>query len=129
MQELFKGIWDKFNIANGTALKGAVTGMYFSEAPQGTAYPYIVYHKISGVPGYTFSEEMENVIIQFNIYDNGSSSIKINDIYAKLTSLYDWCNLNVAPWNSIYMKRELDNLTRENDIWNYFLQYRLEIQK
>ncbi|GAI86489.1 unnamed protein product, partial [marine sediment metagenome] len=43
--------------------------------------------------------------------------------------LYDWCTLNVAPWDSIYMKREMDNLTREDGIWNYFLQYRLEIQK
>ena len=127
MQELFTGIYSKFS--GNAALKAVVTGFYFTEAPQGTVYPYIVYHKISGVPDYTYTESMENVLIQFNIYDDHSSSTTINDIYAKLTALFDWCSLTVTSWSSIYMKRELDNLTRENDIWNYFLQYRLEIQK
>jgi len=127
MECLFKGIWNKYN--GNTALKAVVSGMYLTEAPQGTVYPYIVYHKISGVADYTFTEDMENVIIQFNIYDNNNSSTTINDIYTKLTALYDWCSLTVAGWDSIYMKRELDNLTRENGIWNYFVQYRLEIQK
>lgn len=127
MQALFLGIYTKFS--NDAALSGAVTGMYFIEAPQGSVYPYIVYHKITGTPDWTFSEDMENVIIQFNIFDDHSSSTTINDIYTKLTALFDWCSLTITNWDSIYMKRELDNLTKENDIWNYFVQYRLEIQK
>lgn len=127
MQVLFTGLWNKYN--SNAALKAVVSGMYFTEAPQGTAYPYIVYHKISGVADYTYTEDMENVIIQFNIFDDHNSSTTINDIYTKLTALFDWCSLTVVGWNSIYMKRELDNLTKENGIWNYFVQYRLEIQK
>jgi len=127
MQVLFTGLWNKYN--GNAALKAVVSGMYLTEAPQGTAYPYITYHKISGVADYTYTEDMENVIIQFNIYDDHNSSTTINDIYTKLTALYDWCSLTVAGWDSIYMKRELDNLTRDNGIWNYFVQYRLEIQK
>jgi len=127
MQVLFTGLYSKFS--NNAALKAVVSGMYLTEAPQGTEYPYIVYHKISGVPDHTYTEDMENVIIQFNIYDDHNSSTTINDIYTKLTALYDWCSLTVVGWDSIYMKRELDNLTRDNGIWNYFVQYRLEIQK
>jgi len=127
MQVLFTGIWNKYN--GNAALKAVVSGMYLTEAPQGTAYPYIVYHKISGRPDYTYTEDMENVIIQFNIFDDNNSSTTINDIYTKLTALYDWCSLTVAGWDSIYMRREIDNLTRDNGIWNYFVQYRLEIQQ
>jgi len=127
MQVLFTGLWNKYN--SNAALKAVVSGMYLTEAPQGTAYPYIVYHKISGVADYTYTEDMENVIIQFSIFDDHSSSTTINDIYTKLTALYDWCTLTVTGWNSIYMKRELDMLTRDNDIWHYMCQYRLEIQK
>jgi len=127
MQVLFTGLWNKYN--GNAALKAVVSGMYLTQAPQGTAYPYITYHKISGVADYTYTEDMENVIIQFNIYDDNNSSTTINDIYTKLTALYDWCSLTVAGWDSIYMKRELDNLTKDNGIWNYFVQYRLEIQK
>lgn len=127
MQVLFQAIYSKFS--GNVDLSGAVTGMHLTEAPQGSVYPYIVYHKISGVPDYTYTEDMENMLIQFNIFDDNSSSTTINDIYKKLKALYDYCSLTVSGWNSIYMRRELDNLTKENDIWNYFLQYRLEIQK
>ncbi len=127
MQVLFQAIYSKFD--GNAALKAAVTGMYLTEAPQGTAYPYIVYHKISGRPDYTFTEDMENTLIQFNIYDSNSSSATINDIFEKLKTCYDWCSLTVTDWDSIYMRRELDDLTRENDIWRYLVQYRLEIQQ
>ena len=127
MQVLFTAIWNKYN--GDTTLKAAITGLYLEEAIQTAVYPYGVYHKISGVPGYTFTEEMENVIIQFDLYDNSSGTTKINTAYTALTALFDWCSLSVTGWNSIYMKRELDLLNRENDIWHYFCQYRLEIQK
>ena len=127
MKELFTGIYSKYS--GNEALKAVITGFYFSEAPQDAVMPYAVYHKISGRPDYTYTEDMENVLIQFNIYDDNSSSTTINDIYKKLTALFDWCGLTVTGWNSIYMKRELDMLTRENDVWNYMIEYRLEIQK
>lgn len=127
MQVLFTAIYSKFS--NNGALSGAVTGMYLTEASQSAVMPYIVYHKISGVPGYTFSENMENTLIQFNIYDSNSSSATINDIFKKLKTCYDWCTLTVTGWDSIYMKRELDELTRSSDIWRYLVQYRLEIQQ
>ena len=127
MQALFTGLYNKY--LSDADLKAVITDLYNTEAPQDAVMPYIVYHKISGVPNYTYTEEAENVIIQFNIFDDHSSSTTVNDIYAKLTALFDWCTLTVAGWNSIYMKRELDNLNRSNDIWNYFVQYRLEIQK
>ena len=127
MQALFTGLYNKYN--GDADLKAVITDLYNTEVPQDAVMPYVVYHKISGVPDYTYTEDMENVIIQFNIFDDHSSSTTVNDIYAKLTALFDWCTLTVAGWNSIYMKRELDNLTRDNDIWNYFAQFRLEIQK
>ena len=128
MQALFTGVYKKFN-DDITGLKTSVTGLYLDRALQGTAYPYIVYHKISGRPDWTFTEDMENTLLQFNIFDDHSSSTTVNDIFKKFKAVYDWCSLDIVGWNSIYMKRELDNLTRDNDIWNYFVQYRLEIQK
>ena len=127
MQALFTGLYNKYN--GDTDLKAVITGFYFTEAPQDAVMPYIVYNKISGRPDYTYTEDMENVLIQFNIYDDHSSSTTINDIYKKLTALFDWCVLSVDGWSSIYMKRELDMLTRTNDTWDYFLEYRLEIQQ
>lgn len=127
MQVLFQGIWNAYN--GNAALKAVVTGMYLTEAPQGAVYPYIVYHLISNVPNWTFTEDAENTLIQFNIYDDSSSSTTINDIYDKLTALYNWATLTVTGYSSIYVKREFNNLTRVNDIWSWVTQYRIEIQK
>ena len=128
MGVLFKGIYSKFS-GDIAGLKLAITDLYLTEAIQGAIYPYCVYHKISGVPNYTYTEEAENVIIQFDLYDDSSSSTNINTAFSALTALFDWCSLTVTGWNSIYMRRELDNLSRENDTWHYIVQYRLEIQK
>ncbi len=126
MQVLFEGIWDKYD---GSALESEINGMFFTEAPQGQAYPYGVYHLISNVPSWTFDADMENYLIQFNLYSEKNSSTDINTAFTVLTTLYDWCDLDVDGYSHIYMKRELSNLTKENDIWNYFIQYRLEVQK
>ena len=126
MQVLFEGIWDKYD---GSALESEINGMHFTEAPQGQTYPYGVYHLISGVPSWTFDADMENYIVQFNLYSEKNSSTDINTAFTVLTTLYDWCDLDVDGYSHIYMKREMSNLTRESDIWNYFIQYRLEVQK
>ena len=127
MQVLFESIWNKYNGSSG--LKATIEGMYFTEAPQGQTYPYGVYHLITNVPSWTFDADMENYIIQFNLFDDDSSSTDINTAFKALTGLYDWCDLDTSGYSNIYMKREISNLTRESDVWNYFVQYRIEIQK
>ena len=85
MKELFTGIYSKYN--GNEALKAAITGFYFTEAPQDAAMPYVVYNLVSNVPDWTYTEDMENSLIQFSIFDDHSSSTTINDIYEKLTAL------------------------------------------
>ena len=127
MQVLFTGLYNKY--LSNAALKAAITGFYFTEAPQDAAMPYVVYNLVSNVPDWTYTEDMENSLIQFSIFDDHSSSTTINDIYEKLTALFDWCVLTVEGYSHIYMKREFNILTRGNDIWKYVIQYRNEIQK
>jgi len=127
MQVLFTGLYNKY--LSNAALKAVITGFYFTEAPQDAVMPYVVYHLVSNVADWTYTEDMENSLIQFSIFDDHSSSTTINDIYEKLTALFDWCVLTVEGYSHIYMKREFNILTRGNDIWEYVIQYRNEIQK
>jgi len=131
MQVLFEGIYDEFTGSTGAGSLYVELGgrLHFTEAPQGQTYPYGVYHLISNVPSWTFDADMENYLIQFNLYSEESSSTEINTAFSALTDLYDWCDLDIDGYSHIYMKREISNLTRENNIWNYFVQYRLEVQK
>lgn len=135
MQVLFESIYNKFKGSTGVgSLYALLDGrMYFTEAPQGSTYPYGVYHLISDVPSWIFGTSentMENCIIQFNLYSENSSSDEVNTAFTALTTnFYDWCtDLSTSGYSNIYMKREMSLLTRESDIWNYMIGYRLEIQ-
>jgi hypothetical protein len=133
MQVLMNGLYNKFTGSTGADSLYALLGgrLHPTEAPQGNAYPYGVYHLISDVPEYTFNETIENAIIQFNLFDDNNSAMNINTEFTALTTLYDWSNINMSTggYTSIYMKRELSYLIREFDVWNYMIQYRLVFQK
>jgi len=127
MQVLFTGLWNKYN--SNAALKAVVSGMYLTEAPQTATMPYITYHLISNIADWTYTEDMENSLIQFSVFDNNNSSTTILDIFEKLKTCYDWKALTVVGYNFIYLKREFNVLTKENGIWKMDVQYRIEVQK
>ena len=137
MQVLFEGLYKQFTGSTGVGSTGesslsVILGgrLHPIEAPQGSAYPYGVYHLISDVPEYTFNETIENAIIQFNLFDDDNSAKKINTAFTALTDLYDWKTIPFSTgYTSVYMKRELSYLLRESDVWNYMIQYRLVFQK
>ena len=127
MQVLFVGIYSKYN--GSTALKAAITGLYLSEAIQTAVYPYGVYNLISDVPSWTFDAGMEGYVIQFNLYSDNSSSTAVNTAFTALTGLFDDSEITVSGYTHIFMKREISLLTRESDVWNYMVQYRIKNQK
>jgi len=136
MQVLFNSIYNKFKGSTGADSPFVLLGgrLYFTEAPQESVYPYGVYSLISDVPSWIFGTSestMENYLIQFNVFDDNSSSTDVNTASKALTDLYDWCDdLNTSGYSNIYMKREMSNLTREAEsgVWNFFVQYRVETQ-
>ena len=131
MQVLLNGLYSKFTGTTGAGTLYTLLGgrLHPNEAPQGSAYPYGVYYLISDVPEYTFSETIESAIIQFNLFDDNSSATDINTAFTALTTLYDWATITITGYTSVYMQRELSYLTKEEDIWNYMIQYRLVFQK
>ena len=128
MNVLKTGIYNKYN--GSVSFKGAITGLFYSEAPQGTLFPYVVYHIITGTPNNTYSEKAENVVVEFLICSDDNSSNEIDTIYGYLDNLYNDCILTVSGYNSIYVTREsFDGAEFIDGIWNKHILYRIEIQK
>ena len=128
MNVLKTGIHSKYS--GSSAFKNAITGLYYSEAPQGTAFPYVVYHFITGIPNNTYTEKAENIIIEFLICSDKNSSSEIDTIYGHLDDLYNDCTLTVSGYNSIYVTREsFDGAEFIDGIWNKHVLFRTEIQK
>lgn len=129
MQALLTGIWGRYNAGND--FKTACTGgLHLESAPQGTFLPYATYQLITGRPEYYFSGLHEIAAIQFDIY--AQSNAVRQDLYTKLTTLYDECRPTVSGYSSIIMERVNQQSVREgdqNDIYRYIVEYSVRIEK
>lgn len=103
MKALSTGIFTKFT---GSALSTALGGrMYKQRAPENTTYPYCVYYIIVSTPDNTFTENLEDVLVQFSLFSSASSSDEIGTLLDTLTALYDDCTLTITGATPVYMQR------------------------
>lgn len=132
MNELFKGIYSKYKSSTGagTLYADLTGGLYNTEVPQDTSYPYAAFYLISNVPHWTFDATMENSMVQFSIFDDRSGVNNIGNLYQELIDLYDWTDLSsTGNYYHVFMKRESSNLLKNEDVFQYVVNYRIEYQK
>jgi len=134
MLNLFKGIYGKLS---GSALASHIgTRMYPGRAPEEAVYPYIVYIVVSDVPNLTFSEDFEDVVIQFSIFSDNASSTEAHNIYADLKTLYDECTMTITSETLVWMIRQNaqlmveDHTTRDGliQVWHYAVDYYMMVK-
>lgn len=129
MEPLLTGIYTIYNTAN--AFKTACTGgLHYEEAPQGTAMPYATFALISGRPEYYLQGNLEIANIQFDIY--AASNTVRQDLYTKLTALFDDCKPTVTGYSSIIMERQSQQSIREgehDEVFRYIVEYALTVDK
>ncbi len=132
MNDLFSAIVTHYS---SDPLASSLTGMYNTEAPQDAELPYAVFSLISDVPEWTFSENFENCLLQFNIFSNEISPVEICALYELLKgdvdvgTGFDFLDLPVTDYEIVSLIRENAILTRTEKIWQYNVTYRLELQK
>jgi hypothetical protein len=129
MKELFTALYTK---STGSTLSTALGGrLYNTIAPQGQPMPFCVFSMVSGVHDWTFTEDMEDVVIQFSLFESSQSPGTICDNYNKLIALYDNCALSVSSYTHILMHRQNQQLLRdeEDGVWHYVVEYRIIIEK
>ncbi len=116
------------NNPNAAALRLANTGnLHISQAPQGTDYPYIVFHIIASSPDHNMSNYIENSTVQFSIYTN--DSLDTVKLFGKLNLVFDdqditysqQINLRCSRTGVNGPERETDSTGRTikalNDVW------------
>jgi len=107
MNNLLASIMTK---VSGSALSTDVGGrIYLDEAPDGCEMPYCVFFIISDVPDNTFTENIEDILIQFSLFSASQGATEITTMYTDLKALFDDCYLTITSNNHIYMMRQ--NLT------------------
>ena len=95
---------------SGSALSSDVGGrIYLDQAPDGCEFPYIVFFIVSGVPEKTFTEDFENILIQFSIFSASPGATEITTIYNHLDELFDECSFTIT--NNLLLRMNRENLT------------------
>lgn len=127
-----------FTKFTGSAFSTSIGGrLYKGRAPQNPTWPYAVYFIISDVPRDTFTEKLEEVLIQFSVFSQASGSTEIEDIVANLKALYDNCLLTITSNTCIQMERqnaslvsgEADVTTGTGEYWQADVEYEVIMQK
>lgn len=116
----------------GTDLYTDIGGrLYKGEAPEGAAFPYVVFFVVSDIPEYPGGKTIEQSLIQFSLFSATSSSLEVETMLTHLRALYDDCALTITSNTLIYFIRE--NLTTMRDeittpagtvgVWHYSQEY------
>ena len=112
MDELLTAIMTKFN---GSAFASDVEGRIFiDQAPANTDFPYCVMSIVSDVPEKTWTEDMEDVILQFSLFSISTSLTEITTMYKDLKALFsqtvggrtiEECKLTLTSSEMLWMRR------------------------
>jgi len=126
MTDLFAAIMTRYG---NVALRNSLTfGLWNTQAPQETPFPYGVFQLISDVPDWTFSENFENILLQFNLFSDTKDPVQICALYELLKIAFDFLDLTIANYETVSMIRENAILTRDV-YWQYNVTYRIVLGK
>ena len=125
MTDLFAAILTRYA---AVPLSSSLTGLWNTLAPQDAVFPYGVFALISDTPEWTFSENSENILLQFNLFSDTSDPVQICALYELLKTAFDFLELSITNYETVSMIRENAILTRDG-YWQYNVTYRIILQK
>ena len=79
--------------------------LYKGQARAGATYPYAVVMVVTNVPDKTFTEDYEDVTVQFSLFSSASGTTEVENMYTHLKALYDECSLTITGSTLIWMQR------------------------
>jgi len=124
-EPLFNAIYNRYL---ATTLDDKITALYNTEADEDAVSPYGTFSLASDVPEWTFDENFENCIIQFNLISKDDTCDEILEAAEALKAAFDFFDLVVASHITISLTRMVSNLTRIEKVWQYNVSYRILIQ-
>ena len=116
----------------GSALSTAVGGkMFKGRDPDGTSFPYVIFFVVTDMPDRTFTEDYENVIIQFSLFSTASGTTEIEDMFTHLKTLYDEKPFTITGSTLVWMRRSNTSFLVEDhttptgtqQVWHYAVDF------
>jgi len=136
MKLFYTALMTYFNVAND--FKTAIGGrLYQEEAPERATYPYCVFDSIVNTEDDTFDTDMDDIIIQFSIFSEKSSSTEVHDAMTKLRALFKNSVFAVSGGtvvrfyrlNSGLERQEITTTSGVQKVWHYHADYNATFQR
>ena len=130
MKNLYTGLMTYFNTSNNfnTAIGGR---MFNTIAPENTPMPYCVFTHVVSTQADTFTEDMDEITLQFSIFSDSSSSTEVHDAMTYCKTLFDDCTFTVTSGVVVQFMRGVDGLIIEEyetesgsqRVWHFHVDY------
>lgn len=137
MKATITGLMALFN-AGGDFYNDVSGRLFHGEAPEGVEYPYAVFFIISDTDDDTFSEELQDIYIQFSLFSGASSSAEILDMNTHLKTMFNKTQFAVTGNTVIIMNRlqtngptytPADVVAGTGFYWQTDVDYEIHVQK
>ena len=134
MNALNKAIWNRFKTTTGSGFYNDISGrMYHNKASQKATFPYCVYFSLSDVNELDFTDDREDILIQFNIFSQNNSALEAGNLLESLKTMFDNCSLTVTDWRHIKFQRDFvipnNDFSQDPPIQGYSVQYNVLLER
>jgi hypothetical protein len=139
VKNFYTGLMTYFNAAPHNAFYTDIGGRLYDSYDQGkSTTPCAVYQQISARQADTFTETMDEILLQFTIFSTNSSSSEIRTAMVDLKALFDNCTFAVTGATIVEFTRlgegslipesrtTVEGLQRE---WSYDVEYNILLRK
>lgn len=94
----------------GTPATGYTKAIYHQEAPEGAAFPYVIFNRQSGMPteAFTAPSVMENDVWLVKAVDKSSSADVAESVADRIKTLLNDASLSISGSTLIYLRRQSD---------------------
>ncbi len=125
MKTLFKAIYERWEAQE----KLGLTELYDTEALADAVFPYGTFSLASDIADWTFSDDFENCLVQFNLFSKTLDSAEVDSSFELLKAAFDKFDLIVVGYTIISLERESASRFKVEGIWQYNVVYRIYLQK
>jgi len=131
------GIYNKLNIS---AITDLVIGIFHKRAPQGTAFPYILFWIVTGSNRNTFGTWGDSLILQIDVFckDKNKAGTAVSGathcgvISEAVTAAMDEADISANGYSNIFCQRQgppRDLFEEDVEVFHAVLEYRIIIGK
>ena len=92
-----------------------------------------MYFSVSDFDDLDFTDEREDLLIQFNVYSENESALEAGNLLESLKTMFDNCDLTVTDWRHLQFQRNLvipnDDFSQIPPIHGYSVEYDVLLEK